>query len=141
MPHIFNAQEIQNQIREEQIKRLIPEGNRLLTVLSAEQRDSDYGGYFLLNVKDKEAGKESKVFISLAAGAHDKFKASCECFGIMDKYDLGTVDSMDYVGKQGTCKIVHEESKNRDFGLQSKVEEFLSGDFEEEKPFDDDLPF
>jgi len=142
MPYVFDANEVEQRLKEEQIKRLIPDGVRMLTVVDCEQRDSDYGGYFMLGVKDKLANKESKIFISLSAVNHQNFKSSCLCFGIMNEYDLGSVDAKDYVGKTGACKMVHEEKPG--YGLQAKVEQFMDASYVEETTndiIDDDIPF
>lgn len=125
---------------------LLPDGVYDFQVKTAEQCTSKKGNPMIklgLIVWDKE-GREHHVNDYLLEIMKYKLKHFCDATSLDDKYQAGSFDASDCIGKSGRCKLKIEESEG--YAPKNSVHDYVKSQEKvkaqnEAEFISDDLPF
>jgi|ERR1044071_770516 hypothetical protein len=127
---------------------LIDAGVYPFQVMEAVDKKSKSGNDMIeikIKIWDSE-GRERQCFDYLLESMAFKLRHFCETTGLIDKYNLGQIQSSDCIGKSGNVELIIQQGKQKPEGGyypdKNSVKDYIkSGKKEVENSFSDDIPF
>lgn len=139
-------QDIQNELEERQKDFLLEEGKYSIKVAKCIERQSKSGNdMFEISFEiENPKGKNRTVFEYIL---HDqkwmhKLKSVCDCLGMQEAYNKGSVSCSDFELKTGNADV--ERFNDKQYGWKNKISKYISSDAQVEESNeieDDDIPF
>lgn len=115
---------------EEELKKmqLAPEADYAIEVLEASDEISKNTGHDMIRLKigiyDTDAIRW-RLFDYLLDSLPAKLRHACDTFGILDKYQAGTVSAKDFMGRTGHAKVVITEDKNGKYPPKNTIRDYI----------------
>lgn len=128
---------------------LLPEGEYDFEVIAAEEAISKAGNEMIvlrLRVFDQD-GDQRTIRDWLMSDNHRKLRGACETMGLLDRYDAGSLDAADFIGRVGRVKLVIRKDKTGQYPDQNGVAFYVRPGDEKRQPargremVNDDIPF
>lgn len=123
---------INNPLSEKQLAEgdLIPKGTYDFLVLDAEETISKSGND-MIKLKIRifmPDGRERVIFDYLLEAMEFKTGHFAEATGLLDKYQNGSIDAHDCLGKSGKCKIIIQSDKEGKYPDKSVIGDYIPTD-------------
>lgn len=128
------------QIAEE---NLFQEGEYDFEILHAENKTSKAGNE-MIQIELKvyaPSGRTQFVRDYLMEKMMGKLLNFCECVGLSDKYEQGTLEPHDCEGKTGRLKLIIKKDKDKVYPDQNSVADYICKKSPAAEPESDDIPF
>lgn len=106
---------------------LLPAGIYDFEIASADDKTSTKGNQMIalkLYVYDAE-GAQRVVFDYLMEALAYKLRHAAGACGLLERYETGHLDSTDFHGKTGKCKIVIQKDKTGQYADKNSVQDYI----------------
>lgn len=111
---------------DDQLNSLMPDGNYQFRVVDAVDMEKNGTHYIKLNLKVTDhLGGGRIIFPILHPSVEHIIKHFCDATGLQEKYQSGSLESSDCIGRTGLVKIYTKKDKTGDFRDKNEVSDYV----------------
>ncbi len=137
---------------ENELSNLLPDGEYDFEVIDAQDKKSQKSGadMIMLKIAIWQGDRIScYLFDYLLESVAFKLRHCCDACGLLDKYQSGSLDATQFIGRTGKAKIIIQKDKTGQYPDKNAIKDYClrpmkpvnSQQQHNQQPKDDDLPF